>query len=287
VTTDAPPRCRRGARRRRPARARPLEGEAEVRHRDLRTLQKRDLAIAVTSHVPVEGHRRERLDQSRRRPPGRLHGPHEAPSMAIQQEGAQIAKRPRVEIHELRDLRYGRILPQRPRELFGAQLAESACRPGPFSIETIREGEGYGEVARAPRTLGEMGEPARPEVDRVEREHVGERLLVCSPAMVGRILGGVGRRIQQLEAERLQPLRVDPDRASASRDLRAGSSDPLEDPRRTAQAVTPKKRSAPGTTSIRTGSLPTGSPSSSIQISSSFRGATRSRSRRRSGVRAR
>jgi hypothetical protein len=83
--------------------------------------------------------------------------------------GAKVAERARVERHQL----VLGILVERRGELARLEHAQLRCGPRAVRGEAVPQAERDRPVARAPVALAQRREPARPEVDRVERQVEG------------------------------------------------------------------------------------------------------------------
>ncbi len=242
--------------------AAPAESGRQVRDADLGALVERNLEAAVARHVPVQRHRCQELDEARGAPAGRPERPLESPGVALDEETAEVVQRAREERHQLRRVRRGGILTEDPRALPGVERAQLLGAPRPLRREVLLERGGDAEVARHPGALLQDGKPARAEVDRVEREDVREGRLRVASLPPRRVLPLRGSRaLRELDAECLDAARIDAHRAGLLRHARAGLANPREDAG--AHAGGPIIDRAPGSSSKRAGSVPSGSPSSS------------------------
>ena len=129
----------------------------------------------------------------------------------------------RVEAHQ----RMARLLAEHAGQLGGLERAQLLVRPRPVGAKPVGERPGDREVARAARPLAQRREPARAEVDRVEREQVGGHARRASPrgsARSGSSAGASGpaggraasrsidtkRAVSAISRRRSAPRRADP-----------------------------------------------------------------------------
>ena len=140
----------------------------QVRRGDLSALEERDRPAVVSGAV---GERRppcERVDELHRRAAGAVDERGERAVEAGQQPLAEIVQR----IGEQPDQLVLWVLPEDARELEATDRPEFGGGPRAAQVEPAPDAGGDRRVAAEPGQLAQRREPARAEVDRVEREPV-------------------------------------------------------------------------------------------------------------------
>ena len=241
--------------------ATPAEGQRQVGAGDLGALVEGHADLPVAGDVRVARHSRERADERVGGAARGLDRPREPAAEVRAEEPAEVREGARELRHERRGRRVAG-LPEERSAAVAVEARELRRRRRARRSKALAEARRDGEVAGLPGELPEHREPARAEVDRVQRDHVGERRLVRPERVVAGIeVGRPGTLARESAGQRLEPGGVDRDAPRAPRHLGRGAADLGED----AHAAVPTSRIAPGRISNVAGRRPSGSPSISTQ----------------------
>jgi hypothetical protein len=163
-------------------------GPFQVRGGDLGTFEEGELecpeAGVVSKAIPGSQPAR----QAHRRVTGVVDDGGEAPLVTGAHTAAEVAQGGRVERHQ----RVIGILAEDRRDHGRVHRAQRRCRPRAGPPAVLAQRLGHGAIARPSGSLAQRGKPAGAEVDRVEGEGVGGRVLALrtgQPGDRGRPLG--------------------------------------------------------------------------------------------------
>ena len=197
-------------------------GAGEVGGRDLRALEERHREAVVDRGVGERVPAGQRLDERDGRAAGGV-GDRREPAVVVGADvPAEVVQRARRTAPSARGPGPGRAC-RRPRRCRSAE--SSSALHGPWSANRSRTPVRDREVSRPALALAERREPARAEVDRVERQPERRQLLARAGGQVGLGIRGryVGVERQRADVGR-GPLGLDAHVLGLLGDLRAGRS---------------------------------------------------------------
>ena len=141
-------------------------GACEVGGRDLRALEERDRRARRSARCRRSSPSRRAVDQRDRRASGGVDRRRRTVRRARRDVAPEVAQRAREQRHQL----VVGVLAERVRDLAGVDRGELGGGPRPVCGEALADAGRDRVVAGAPVALSQRREPARAEVDRVERQ---------------------------------------------------------------------------------------------------------------------
>ena len=164
-----------------------IERQREIPGGDLCALVERHLQAPVPRHISVKGHLTEALDESLGAATRGRDQAFEAPARARLDEAPQLRERTSEELHQLSRARVPQILSEDAGAVRRAEHRELRSVPRPFLLKALSQRPGDREVPGEACGLAKHREPARTEVDGVERDHEREGRLRAAELEMGGI----------------------------------------------------------------------------------------------------
>jgi len=171
------------------------KGDVQVDGGELGALEEGDVQPPVLRDVAKEGHFGQKADEALGGVPGGLDQPPEVAAEARQKKPAEIVEPPGKESHQLGGERVGEIPAEQGGAVGRGETGELFRRDGTLLLKTIGESGGDGAEPGGGRIAEEERKVAGAEVDGVESEEEGDRLLSMPEVVDGRVhpqIGGFG-----------------------------------------------------------------------------------------------